>query len=1154
MKPLRWVPGILVLVAIPASAQKITAAIRGTVIDPSGAVVVGAKVTIVNEDTGLTRKQSTNAVGMYVFAELPVGNYRVTIEQSGFKAAVLRNIILSVGDTRAVDAQLENGEIVETISVEANAIQVRTYGADVAGLVTGDQVRELPLNGRNFIQLTLLMPGVTAQEGLNTVAKGLGGGSDFSVSGGSTTSNLWTVDGANNNDIGSNRGLLVHPSVEAIEEFKIQRNNYGAEFGQAGGAQVNLVTRGGTNDVHGSAYCFLRRDALNEKNYFLRESGGEKERLKWDDFGATLGGPIIKNKLHFFVSGELNKDKRQDVRQGFVPTAAERNGDFSGTGIPTCTQDPPIDPETGRPFPGNIIPANRISPAGRLILQQYSLPNATPQVGCNNWIQAIDTPVEWSQIHARLDLAMSDRFRMMVRYTRDGWNAKNTTRGTWGDDVWPEIGSNWSQPSQSFIAQLHQDIGSQMVNTLTFSYSANRIDVTRFEANAGLAERINAAVPTYYPADVKSQGGLATPLLRNQGPYQLLWNQAPWQNNQDLYVLKDDFSAVLGKHFIKLGVLASHNHKNEFVYTTSMGEGVVLHGPAGYIDSMGVFHADDNPTGSALGNLLLRGVIWKTSESKHNKNMLGRWLDVEGYVSDSWKIAPRVTADLGVRLSYLPLPWLADEKMANFDPSAIDETLVGNPLAACNGLIYTPGRNPCPAMGLLGGAEASNRALTDEPGLLIAPRLGIALDVSGDGKTAIRAGIGRFYQRERVTLANNLGANPPFFEITSFGRFLDDATPLGGTIPGFGETINGRELSTSIPYHWQWNMTFEREVASNTLLELSYVGSSGRNLTGHYDANQVPPENRLAYARNESGELRPYGNIRGNSQLIIWTHDRHSSYHALQAQIRSRLWRNSQLQASYTFSKLLANVPMNNASAGQNQDVTLSDNGNPDLDYGRALIDRTHMFSANLILDLPSIKNESSLMKFALGEWQFSTIVSAGSGVPITIFTGGVDGLSGALGPSGTGRINVDNNRPNRVGRTSMYLTGAKKTQWLNPAAWTLNGFQLGSIGDSPRGVAEGPGYFQTDMALYKTFRIGERARLQLRFEVFNVFNTDNFLSTGIGNTYNAQNVVLGGENGDPSDLANATQILSAVPGGDFGILTYVRDPRQVQLGVRLSF
>jgi len=327
---------LLLVISVPALAQRYTATLRGTVTDATGAVLPGATVTITGTETGLSRVAYTNPSGNFTF-DLPVGAYQLTVELEGFKKAVVSDIELNVADERRLDVGLELGEIVEEITTTASSIYVETVGGEVAGLVRGEQIRELPLNGRNFVQLTLLMPGVSVPDGFNTKNKGLMTGTDMSVSGSAVTNNLWTVDGANNNDVGSNRTILIYPSVDAIEEFKIHRNAYGAEFGQAAGGQINIVTRGGTNRLSGSASYFRRDDAWNEPNYFLKRSNLETEPLSRDDYGWTLGGAMVRDKLHFFVSQEFNREKRGVARSGFVPTAAERNGDFSGPRIPGCS-------------------------------------------------------------------------------------------------------------------------------------------------------------------------------------------------------------------------------------------------------------------------------------------------------------------------------------------------------------------------------------------------------------------------------------------------------------------------------------------------------------------------------------------------------------------------------------------------------------------------------------------------------------------------------------------------------------------------------------------------------------------------------------------------------------------------------------------------
>src|SRR3954470_16822839 len=393
----------LLVASAPATAQRTTASLRGTITDATKAIVPGASVTVTNQDTGFNRTVTTNTEGLYSVSELPVGTYSITVELQGFKTTKRTDIALNVAEDRKIDMELAAGELTESVEVKAESTPVKTVGGDVSGVINGEQVRELPLNGRNFLQLATLMPGVSAPDFLNVKDKGLLGGSDLSVSGSSVTSNLWTVDGANNNDVGSNRTILVYPSTDAIEEFKILRNSYGPEFGQSGGAQINIVTRSGTNAFHGSGFYSGRNDALNSKNYFLEKTNQPKEELKRNDFGGTFGGPIKKDRVQFFYSQEWNREQRGSVRTALVPTAAERAGNFS-TGVAGCSSPTPIDPLTGASFPGGVIPTDRLSPGGLEFLKLYPLPNTAPTSGsCNNWVQSLTTPINWRQENVRVD-------------------------------------------------------------------------------------------------------------------------------------------------------------------------------------------------------------------------------------------------------------------------------------------------------------------------------------------------------------------------------------------------------------------------------------------------------------------------------------------------------------------------------------------------------------------------------------------------------------------------------------------------------------------------------------------------------------------------------------------------------------------------------
>jgi hypothetical protein len=1152
-----FILGGLLALSGQAYAQRTTASLRGTVSDPTNAVISGAKVTVKGEDTGLTRSTTTNSSGLYSFTDLPVGSYRLEVEFAGFRTAVRSKVVLNVADTRALDMQLETGEITEQVTVEAPAVAVQTVGGDVSGLVTGEQVRELPLNGRNFLQLATLMPGVAAPDFLNVKDKGLLGGSDLSVSGSDVTSNIWTVDGANNNDVGSNRTILVYPSVDSIEEFKIHRNSYGAEFGQSGGAQINIVTRSGANDFHGSAYYFGRRDALNSKNYFLEIADQDKEKLKYNAFGWTFGGPIIKDKLHFFASEEFNRENRGSVRTAFVPSAAERAGDFSGSRIAGCSPPIPVDPLTGQPFPGNRIPENRLSPGGLLFLQLYPLPNTSPSAGsCNNWVTSLNSPINWREESLRLDWTLTNTTRVMVRYTQDAWtnNAPNLNSNLWGDDPFPAVDSNWDQPGKSLVAQLTHNVGSKGVNTLQFSYSANSITVTRGGTDPGLNGQINDAIPGLFPDSIREYGAdRGHPIFWGGAGYSTLWNEAPFRNNQDLFVLRDDYSAVFGKHFFKAGALGSFNKKNEDSQGNGSLEASQFWGSTG-LASNGV------GTGNILADFLLRDMTFGFTEIGSQHPVPQRWRDLEFYAQDSWKVRPNVTVDYGVRYSRFYNPYAADDRVASFNPARFDPALGSDP---CNGLMYPPGTNPCPAAGFLGGSDGPNRSLFDQNTNLFAPRVGVAWDVHGDGKMAVRAGAGQFFLRERLSPGLGLANNPPFNSILTGQRTLDSAQePCAGCFGvANGAPAVGREVKALTPNNWQWNLSVEREIFRNTTLELGYVGSKGNHLLRTYDANQVQNgdingngvDDRLDYVRagDDSGlraTVRPYGAI-GDGHILFWDHSGDSIYHSLQTQLTSRFGRGSQFQASYTWSRAISNIPLDNSDGGLSAEMSALDLGNPSADRGLARIHRAHVFNASLVLALPTFDNKSGFVKHVLGDWEIGTIAAAASGTPITVHTGSIPGLNG--GPSGTGY--TDNQRANRVPGVSCRATSGPPEQILNPAAYTLNGFQLGSIGNAGRGDCIGPGFFQVDMALYKNIKVSEKVKIQLRFEVFNLFNRVNFItngssSGGVNNSMDPSEVTL------DAPLASATQIVSATIPNSFGQATSARDPRQAQFGIKLIF
>src|SRR5216683_641518 len=403
---------ILLAFASSAWAQKTSGTIAGTVTDDSGALVAGASVTVTSVQTEATRTSQTNSAGLFSFPELNPGVYNITVTKQGFKKVEAKNIELHVSDISNVPIRLPIGAVVETVEVEATAVQVETQTGTVGNVVNGEQVRELPLNGRNFVALTTMMPGAAVAENFDPKNKGLLAGVDISFSGAPSNANQWLVDGANNNDVGSQRTILVYPSIDAIEEFKILRNSYGPEFGGAGGAQINIVSRSGGNDFHASAFYFGRNDFLNAKNYLLQPTD-HKQLLRRDDYGYTVGGPIKKDKLFFFWSEEWNKEKRARVRANQVPTTLMRTGNFSE--LAACPSQLPKDPTTGVPFVSNMIPANRLSPGGQAWLSQVSLPNRNNPCGIN-WVQGVTIPVDWREENVRGDVNITKNTVLTLRY------------------------------------------------------------------------------------------------------------------------------------------------------------------------------------------------------------------------------------------------------------------------------------------------------------------------------------------------------------------------------------------------------------------------------------------------------------------------------------------------------------------------------------------------------------------------------------------------------------------------------------------------------------------------------------------------------------------------------------------------------------------
>lgn len=1145
-------PFLCLLLAIPTLAQKTSGQISGSVVDQSGAAVPEAAITVTQVGTGIQRTVTTSSEGVYTIPDLPIGTYRMSATKNGFKVAITENVVVNVATTTRQDLTLEVGSVDQQVTITADAIQVETQTGAIGEVINGQQVRELPLNGRSFVQLTQLQPGVAPQNNFDSKNKGLFSGVDFSVNGNSAQSNLFLTDGANNNDTGSNRTILLYPSIEAIAEFKMLRNSYGPEYGQAAGSVISIATRGGENQFHGSLFYFGRNDALNARDFFATN----KDKLRRHDFGGSLGGPIIKDRLFFFYSQEFNKEIRGGTRFGNVPTAAERNGDFTNASRSGCNGG-----ATG------VIPQAQLSPAGRLLLSLYPLPNITSSAGnCTNWSQSLNAPIDFREENVRIDYNFNKKNQVFGRYTQDHWTNPFPIlfgAGLWGDDPFPSVESSWTQPSRQAAIKLTSTLSNTAVNEVQFSYSANRINVDP-GSGGDINKSINTAIPGFFPDSAKVNGldrphpvfwGGIQPFTSNRGAD--LWTQAPFRNSLDIYSIRDDFSKVAGNHSLKMGFLFDKATKIED--SGPNNEAIQFWGAA--------------DGGNYLTRILTRGSFFGFSENDRQAVGNTKYTNLEFYLGDTWKVRTNVTLELGVRYSILYEPFDDLNAISAFNPALYNPARPATD--PCNGLVVPKGGgNPCANVpGASTPVEFSNRSLRDNNYKNFAPRLGVAWDVFGKGKTAIRAGFGQFFLRERVSpVVAALTGNPPFVRSIGGARTLDGPA-MFRDLPasaGFGSPRFGWDPKATTPYSFQFNFTVDQELWDGAVLEVGYVGNRARNQLTHFDINAVLPQNRLAAAfaadANAVNALRPYRNY---AAIYEFSRRGRADYDSLQVLFKTRFLKNSQLQAAYTYSKSKADFGLGDSSGSQS-DFALQDFNNPDLDYGPSDINRPHLFVANAVINLPTFKDSNPFVRTVAGGWEFAAIVQIASGTSLTPNIGatglnydldgpgpGTDTRNFQAGFSGTGTA-VANQRPNLTGQPCTIDGDA--TQFINPAAFTLVGVKIGQPGNSGRGSCLGSPIKNVDFSIYKNFSpswlkssfLGEGARVQFRLEMFNAFNTAQFRGDSIGfNYYNGQ-VVCGNAVCSPTN--NTITGVTGAPQANFGRAGATRGGREIQYALKLNF
>ena len=1132
---------LLVVVCLVAfvAAQETGGTITGTVTDESGAVLPDAMVTITNTDTGVVvRTLQTNKTGNYTAARIPIGHYTVTADKAEFQKSVVKNIEVNVADNLKIDLKMKVGASTNTVEVSADALEIQTQEANNGTLVSGSQIRELSLNNRNYEQFVQMVPGV-AFGGSDQIYIGTTNPSgqtnvvSFSINGQRNSANLWTVDGADNVDRGSNLTLLNYPSINAIAELKVLRNIYSAEYGRAAAGNVNVITKSGTNQYHGDAYEFVRNDIFNANRYENNFRKIKRPPLRYNNFGYTFGGPVgipglwtqKDPKTFFFFSQEF---RRQNVPGSFtalVPTAAEKQGNFSR---PVCVTPNTYTAACGGTV-GNTVTINPVAQQYiNAIWAQMPEPNDTV-AGTHQFFGTRQSVFNHRQELVRLDHTFSPKWQVMFRFLNDTIPTQEPG-GLFTNASLPGVSNTKTDsPGRSYVMKTTNTFGNTWLMEAGYAKSNGAI-ISRITGLIGQSGSVSqplafASTLSRLPSLTFTNGASS---MTGFGPYD------DFNRNHNVFA---NVSKVWNNHTFKFGGTYNHYQKTENASGNNAGT-FNFNSNGAQITGLTTAQAADARFQQTWANFLVGDVATYSQVSLDlTPNIQSN--QFEWYFQDDWKVRPNLTFNLGLRQSIYRQPYDANHLLTTFDPTLYDPAKAPVISATTGNIVSCV--SPCDRLNgisINGQTSPHGNKIAADANWNFAPRLGFAWDVFGNAKTAVRGGFGIAYDSGLVgILEQDIFANPPFLQsVTIPSTRLENPTAGVPSISAAPVALRGSPYLSKIPYSQSYSLDIQHELPFNTIIAVGYYGNLGRHLLGIMDLNQPIPGKLVicggipltaptvcAGTTTTGGaainSIRPYlgyGPI--NTVQPIMT----SNYNSLQTSLQKKFKGQSQVSMNYTWSKALTTAQSDRSSATQNVYCI-------HCDYGPSALDRRHIFNANFVYDLPFFTAQQGVIGHILGGWETSGIAYLYSGLPLTVISSGVD-------PAGQGynlSASSVSGRPDLIGNpvgprgTDMSTTGPT---WFNKDAFANVCPSTGICanprpGTSPRGVVYGPGFSRLDLSLFKNFNVTERVKFQFRTEAFNVFNHTN--PNGVGTTFGSST---------------------------FGHITSYRDPREMQFGLKLMF